>query len=82
MKSRQLANVLIKIAGLYICLLAIPSCVAGIIVALNHPQTDTAFVEVMRIGAYAIGAGVQAVFGIVIIAMSRKIAGWMFKEDE
>lgn len=82
MKSRQLANVLIKMLGFSVCLYAIPSCVSGIIIAVNHPHTDTAFVELMRIGAYAIGAGVQAVVGIIIIAASRKIAGWMFKEDE
>lgn len=80
MKSRQLANVLIKVLGLYICLLAIPSCVSGLILVVNHPGTT--FVDMIRIGAYAIGAGVQAVVGMIIIAFSSKIAGWMFKEDE
>ena len=36
----------------------------------------------LRMGSYAIGAGVQAMIGIAIIAKSRTIAGWMFKEDE
>ena len=83
MKSRQLANVLIKVLGLYICLLAIPSCVSGILYEFLLPgtKTDTTGMA-MRMGSYAIGAGVQAVVAIVIVVKSRTIAGWMFKEDE
>jgi hypothetical protein len=83
MKSRQLANVLLKILGTYICLLAIPSCVSGILYEFLPPGTkaDTTGMA-LRMVSYAIGAGVQAAIGIVIIACSSKIAGWMFKEDE
>ena len=81
MKPKQLANVLIKVLGLYICLLAIPSCVSGIIVAIIHPDT-AGVVETLRIGSYAIGAGVQFVIGIAIIAKSQTVTGWMFKSDE
>jgi hypothetical protein len=85
MKSKQLANVLIKIVGLYVCLLAIPSCVAGILYGFSAfgMKTDTTGMAIfMRMGNYAIGAAIQAAVGIVLIAKSQKVAGWMFKSDE
>jgi hypothetical protein len=84
MKSKQLANVLINVLGFYICLLAIPSCVSGILYGFSSlgTKTDTTGMA-MRMGTYAIGAGVQAAVGVVIIIKSRKIAGFWFKaEDE
>jgi hypothetical protein len=81
MKSRQLANVAIKIVGFYICILAIPSCVSGICMAIETKGVVASDI-IMRSFAYAIGYGIQAVVGIVVIAMSRKISGWMFKSDE
>lgn len=82
MKSKQLANVLIKMMGLSVCLYAIPSCVSGIIIAVMQPQNSNWGIEVMRIVSYAIGAGVQLAIGIAIIAMSQKISGWLFKSDD
>jgi hypothetical protein len=81
MKSRQLANVLIKIVGFYICICAIPSCVSGIGMAIAT-KGITASDFVMRSFSFSIGYGIQAVVGIIIIAMSQKISGWMFKSDE
>lgn len=82
MKSRQLANVLFKVLGFWVCLEAVPSCVSGILVVmLSHMSRGESF-EVMRIGSYAIGASVQFVIGIAIISMSRKISGWLFKSDD
>ena len=80
MKSKQLANVLIKMLGLSVCLYAIPTCVGGLIAGLSSPlRGDVMFI---RIISSAIGAGVQAVVGIIVIAMSQKIAGLMFKTDD
>jgi hypothetical protein len=83
MKSTQLANVLIKVAGLYICLLAIPSIVSGILYGLSASgmKTDVTAMA-LRMGTYAIGAAVQAAVGIVIIVKSRKIAEFWFKNKE
>jgi hypothetical protein len=84
MKSKQLANVLLKIPGLYVCLLAIPSCVAGILSAFSAlgMKTDSpVMVMALRMGSYAIGAAVQAAVGIIIIVKSRKIAEYWFKND-
>jgi hypothetical protein len=81
MKSRQLSNVLIKILGFYICIGAIPSCVSGICLVIATKGV-TASDILFRTFSYAIGYGVQAVVGIIIIAMSGKISGWMFKSDD
>jgi hypothetical protein len=82
MKSRQLANVLIKILGLSVCLYAIPSCVSGIIVALMQPHGSRSGFELMGLSYYAVGAVVQFAIGLVIISISQTIAGWMFKSDD
>jgi hypothetical protein len=59
MNQKKLANVLIKIAGLYVCLLAIPSFVSGILVAFTTPMLAPKLNEAMlRMVSYSIGAGV------------------------
>ena len=87
MKSKQLANVLIKIIGLYICLCAIPGVVSGIL-ALFAPLfappvevpkwSETLF----RVFSWAIGDAVQAVVGIFLIIKSRKLAEFWFKNED
>jgi hypothetical protein len=82
MKSKQLANVLIKTIGLYICLLAIPGFVSGILLvfssALHVSWSDYLF----RMATYAVGDVVQAAVGVFIIIKSRKIAEFWFKNDD
>jgi hypothetical protein len=83
MKSKQLANVLIKILGLSVCLYAIPSFVSGILVGITQFQTSPTWsIPIIRIMSSAIGAAVQACVGVVIISMSQKISGMMFKTDD
>jgi len=82
MKSKQLANVLIKMLGLSVCLYAIPNCVSGMIVGIHHLQNFPQLVSIVPVVSYAIGAAIQVVVGLVIIAKSQKVAGWMFKSDE
>jgi hypothetical protein len=65
-----------------VCLYAIPSCVAGILIEIKQVMTTSGSAEVLRIGSYAIGAGVQLIVGVIIISMSKTVAGWMFKSDE
>jgi hypothetical protein len=84
MKSKQLANVLIKIIGLYICICAIPSFLSGIIVALapfGLSKTDTTGM-VLRMESFSFGYAVQAAVGIFIIIKSRKIAEFWFKNED
>jgi len=81
MKSKQLANVLFKVLGFSVCLYAIPSCVAGILLATEE-KGALASELLLRTFSYTIGYGVQAAVGIVIIAQSKKISGWLFKNDD
>lgn len=84
MKSKQLANVLLKILGFSVCLYAIPSCVSGILVAMTRPEAtgSNQVAAVLHILAYPIGAAVQFAIGITIIVKSQTVAGWMFKSDQ
>ena len=81
MKSKQLANVLIKMLGLSVCLYAIPRCVYGVFVMLSARASTRDF-TVWGISATVAEAVVQMIVGIVIISMSQKIAGMMFKTDD
>lgn len=83
MKSKQLANVLIKMLGLSICLYAIPGAASGVLYAISlsmkqNPKEDTT----MWMVSSGMGGIIQIVVGIIIIAMSQTIAGWMFKSEE
>jgi hypothetical protein len=83
MKSKQLANVLIKIIGLYVCLCAIPQLFIGIIgpsaMALGVAKLDNLMTEEL---SNAIGAVVQAVVGIVLVVKSQKLAEFWFKNED
>ena len=79
MKSRQLANVLIKLLGLSVCLFAIPFALSGLSLWLmGTPKSGS----VTNTYAEATGHAVQAVVGIIIITLSDKIAGLMFKNRD
>lgn len=82
MKSKQLANVLIKMLGLSVCLYAIPSCVGGILFGLTSMSASKPDIAFLRMFSSAVGTGIQAIIGIVIICQSQKIAGMMFKTDD
>jgi hypothetical protein len=83
MKSKQLANVLIKIIGLYVCLCAIPSLVVGICAVtsavLAAPKSDNLLSYALPEG---IGAVIQVVVGIFLICKSRKISEFWFKNED
>jgi hypothetical protein len=83
MKSEQLANVLIKIIGLYVCLCAIPGFVSGILLIFSSVLGATWSEKIFTTGAYAIGNVVQAGVGVCLIIKSRSLAEfWFKKEDE
>ena len=81
MKSKQLANVLIKMLGLSVCLYAIPSCISGFLQGIMHLNSSQGLAIIPLI-SYGIGAAIQAIVGLVIICESQKISGWMFRSDE
>jgi hypothetical protein len=84
MKRRHLADVLLKILGLSVCLSAIPSVFIGIGFALisvvgmkaNEALTfSNAF-------SFAITDGFRAALGIYLIVKSQKIAEFWFKNED
>jgi hypothetical protein len=66
MKSKQLANVLIKILGLSILVESIPAVVTGLF------RSGTIFVSLL----------VSVALGICLILKSRDVAGFLFKDEE
>jgi membrane protein implicated in regulation of membrane protease activity len=81
MKSKQLANVLIKVAGFLICLFAIPNFIGAMIFGLSTIGLNNS-VSLMQIFSSSISFGLMAVFGVVVIAVSHKITERMFKNDD
>jgi hypothetical protein len=83
MKSKQLANVLIKIVGLYVCLCAIPGLLAGIFAAVlwasEHPKGNDGVAYVLSEG---VGAVIQLVVGIILVVKSGKLSEFWFRNDE
>ena len=82
MKSKQLANVLIKIIGLYVCLCAIPEVFSGtaavLATTLGNPKSDDMLYYQIPNG---IGAFVQILVGIFLICKSPKLAAYWFKDE-
>ena len=80
MKSIQLANLLIKILGIYFAIEAIPSAISWLIsglLALRQPATDTLSTSM----GFGIGFCLQAVIALYLIFKSSKIAGFLFKDE-
>jgi putative Ca2+/H+ antiporter (TMEM165/GDT1 family) len=75
MKSKQLANVLIKVLGLSLCVQSANHCVTGIfnLLASRMPFPLINFVA----------AAILAAVGIYFIVRSQNVAGCLFRgEDE
>lgn len=83
MKSKQLANVLIKIIGLYVCLCAIPRLVSGIAPLIawvsGMPKWDNYLINFL---ADAIAGVIQFCIGMLLISKSRKLSEFWFKNEE
>ncbi len=82
MKSKQLANVLIKIIGLYVCLCTIPGFVSGILLLFSSAFGIGWSEKTFSMGTYAIGDIVQAVVGIFLIVKSQKLAEFWFRGND
>jgi hypothetical protein len=81
MKSKQLANVLIKIIGLYVCLCAIPGLVSGVFAIFAFHMGGTNEIWFSRF-SYSIGDAIQVAVGIFLIVKSRKLAEFWFKNED
>ena len=80
MKSKQLANILIKILGIYFFLEAIPSGISWMIsglLGLRNPASDTAFTTI----GCGLGFFLQGAIALYFVIKSSKIAGFLFKDE-
>jgi hypothetical protein len=86
MKSKQLANVLIKMLGLSVCLYAIPNFISNLLIGLSFfgplAHSDGSLTTFSRALSSFISAALQAFFGLFLICKSRKVAGWMIKNED
>ena len=82
MKSKQLANVLIKMLGLSICVYGVPGIIIGLVQIIGNSGGLNKGITILEVVAELAGSGVSVLIGIFIIKASNKIAGWMFKSDE
>lgn len=83
MKSRQLANVLIKITGLYFCVSNIPVLVSGILAAYVQDAMKSSGYEMgFGIWNYLGSAIIESLLGILLIAKSQRLASFWFKSEE
>jgi hypothetical protein len=84
MKRRNLADVLLKILGVYLCLSSIPSVFVGIVfffIPFFWGSTNTRFAY-MSIYSYAFIDGIKAGLAILLVVKSRKIAEFWFKNED
>ena len=76
MKSKQLANVLIKVLGLSLCVQGVMRFVTGIFNVLASSRAPFLWVNF-------VSGAILAAIGIYFIARSQNVAGCLFKgEDE
>jgi hypothetical protein len=82
MKSKQLANVLIKILGLSVCLHGIPSFVSGFIIGFFSLGVVGGSTAAGRSWAYVAAAAVELAIGIFFIVRSRYVAERLFRSED
>ena len=87
MKPKQLANVLIKILGLSVCIHGIPSFVTGFVRGFLSAVASSGSVRpgaaAGSSSAYVIGALVELALGIILILTSKALSELLLKgEDE
>ena len=78
MKTKQLANVLIKILGLSVCVHSVPGVISGLFSVARakggHVPGEYWF--------YPLPSLVSLAIGVYLIAMSWKVAAFLFKGEE
>ncbi len=75
MKTKQLANVLIKVLGLSLCAQSVIHFVTGIFTLLASSKGPFLWAN------FVLGA-IMAGIGIFLISKSRDVAGFLFKNDD
>jgi hypothetical protein len=92
MKSKQLANVLIKVLGLSMCLYQIPSFFSDILMVLtplwvspsgsSDPHSIYIYQAIANAFSFAVHGILEFGLGIFVIIRSRMISEFLFKNEE
>jgi len=75
MKSKQLANVLIKILGLSLCTQSVMHGVSGILNILANSRMPFVWINF-------VSGAILAAIGISLIVKSRDVSGFLFKNED
>ena len=79
MKSKQLANVLIKILGLSVLVHGIPSIISGLLSMLQVRGMGS---QGSYFWLYPLSPVIVVAIGIYFIAKSRDVAAFLFKDED
>jgi hypothetical protein len=86
MKSKQLANVLVKVLGLSVCLHGVPSFVTGFVrgflSGISPSAGATTAAAAGSSSTYMIGALVELALGVVLIWKSKAISEFLLRGDD
>jgi hypothetical protein len=82
MKSKQLANVLIKILGLSVCVHAVPALISVLLSAFMSLGVSRGDAPILRILLSGVGVGVEAIIGVLLIVNSPKVVELLFKGQD
>ncbi len=79
MKTKQLANILIKILGLSVVVHGIPAVISGI---FNIVRASKAYGSPSDFWAYPISTVILLVIGVYLIVKSRDVTALLFKDED
>ena len=81
MKTKQLANILIKILGLDVLVHGIPSIISGLL-PVFQAMSSPGNVYWNHYWIYPLSAAVSVVIGIYLVIKSRDVAAFLFKNED
>ncbi|MCX6895426.1 MAG: hypothetical protein NTZ16_08030 [Verrucomicrobia bacterium] len=82
MKSKQLANVLIKILGLSVLVHGVPSVITGLTGLFGMLQVRGGGSRSDYFWLYPLSSVILVGFGIYLIVKSRDVAAFLFKDED
>ena len=81
MKTKQLANILIKILGLSVLVHGIPSIVSGLLPMLQAIGSNGNY-HSNYYWVYPLSSVISVVIGIYLIVKSRDVTAFLFKDED
>ena len=81
MKTKQFANVLIKLLGIHFCLEDIASFISEVLIALHRLLAPAWNQHLDYEWAYVVSGIIRLLVGVFFILKSQKIADYLFKDE-